>query len=64
MTIYISIYACIDSSVDGYGRAQHFKNRKMTMLQEKNYVLSSAFDSCTRKMTTCMVVYLKKYKFG
>ena len=33
--IYISIYACIDSSVDGYGRAQHFKNRKMTMLQEK-----------------------------
>ena len=34
MTIYISIYACIDSSVDGYGRAQHFKKRKMTMLQE------------------------------
>ena len=29
----------------------------------KNYVLSSAFDSCTRKMTTCMVVHLKKYKF-
>ena len=35
MTIYISIYACIDSSVDGYGRAQNFENRKMTMLQEK-----------------------------
>ena len=35
MTIYISIYACIDSSVDGYARAQHFKNRKTTMLQEK-----------------------------
>ena len=41
--IYMSIYACIDSSVDGYGRAQHFKNRKMTMLQEK---------------ITCLVVHL------
>ena len=35
ITIYISVYACIDSSVDSYGRAQHFKKRKMTMLQEK-----------------------------
>ena len=47
MTIYISIYACIDSSVDGYGRAQHFKNRKMTMLQEK---------------IMCLVVHLTMYK--
>ena len=43
MAIYISIYACIDSSVDGYGRAQHFKKKKMTMLQEK---------------ITCLVVHL------
>ena len=29
----------------------------------KIYVLSSEFNSCTRKMTTFMVVHLKKYKF-
>ena len=42
----------------------------LSILKNKNdyvirkiYVLSSEFDSCTRKMTTCMVVHLKKYKF-
>ena len=39
MTTYISIYECFDSSVDGYGRAQYFKKRKMTMLQEKCWCL-------------------------
>ena len=29
----------------------------------KIYVLSSEFNSCTRKMTTFMVLHLKKYKF-
>ena len=37
--------------------------RENDYVKRKIYMLSSELDSCTRKMTTFMVVHLKKYKF-
>jgi len=36
---------------------------KNDYVTRKMYVFDRKFGSCTRKMTTCMVVRLKKYKY-